>query len=251
MCLVSRFDDMSDDRLWMVQVSTMQLQLFEKEVESRIHQDRCICSITLSVPQILILHGPDNTRRAFLEGSYILEFGFRKPREHHIREFSEDEDKKSRPAATKSDEQIDLIAAIQDIQLTNNNLHQSVAYFAQQMAERSDDISGPESLWHQCEAFETTLTDLGQYAGTAKPLGTQQIDDLVLLRETLRVFAWIIVRHFTDISDGAPWTESKYTNAWKDINDCCPNPDGNSFPREPNAVVLRLNDYHRFLKTIM
>ena len=40
-------------RLWMVQVSDKQLQLFEKEVETHIHQDKSKCYLNLSVPPVL------------------------------------------------------------------------------------------------------------------------------------------------------------------------------------------------------
>ena len=42
----SKRDGMTVGRLWMVQVSEKQLQFFEKELESRIHQDKGISFIT-------------------------------------------------------------------------------------------------------------------------------------------------------------------------------------------------------------
>ena len=50
----SEMDDMSVIRLWMVQVSEKQLQLFEKEVESRIHQDKGIFIVAFSIHPSLI-----------------------------------------------------------------------------------------------------------------------------------------------------------------------------------------------------
>ena len=120
------------------------------------------------------------------------------------------------------------------------------------MAERSDDISGPESFWDQCEVFETILTDLRQYADVGKPLGAQQIEDIVLLGKALEPFAWAVIRHLTGLSDGAPWTENKYVKTWENLNSCCRPPlNAVFFVPVPKAVILRMANYILFLKTIM
>ena len=118
------------------------------------------------------------------------------------------------------------------------------------MAERSENISGPESLWDQCEAFETTLTDLRQYADVGKPLGAQQIEDIVLLGKALKPFAWVVIRHLTGLSDGAPWTENKYERTWEDLNACCRQSDTALYKQVPNTVIMRMAKYITFLKTI-
>ena len=118
------------------------------------------------------------------------------------------------------------------------------------MAEQSDDISGPESLWDQCEAFGTTLTDLRQYADVGKPLGPYQVQDIVMLGKALKPFAWVIIRYLTNLSDGAPWTENKYVKIWEDLNWWCREPIDGFLVRVPNPVILRMASYNAFLKTI-
>lgn len=245
----SKMDDMSVVRLWMVQVSEKQLQLFEKEVGSRIHQDKGIFLITFSVHPSLICTWSDVSHPSFLEGSYIIDFWLRKPHEHSLRELNADVES-SRQAATKSVEQIDRIYMIQDIQTTSEKMHQSVTDFVHQMAERSEDISRPESFWDQCEAFGTTLTDLRQYADVGKPLGTQQIEDIVLLGKALKPFAWVVIRHLTGLPDGAPWTGKKYARTWEDLNACCRQSDSALYKQVPNTVIRRMANYMLFLKTI-
>ena len=189
---------------------------------------------------------------SFLEGSYIvINYWLQKPYEHSLRELNADVES-SRQAATKSGEQIDRITMIQDIQTTSEKMHQSVTDFVQQMAERSDDISKPESFWDQCEAFGTSLTDLRQYADVGKPLGAQQIEDIVLLGKALKPFAWVVIRHLTGLSDGAPWTENKYVRTWENLNAILPQYDGDVSSRPvPNGVNLRMANYTLFLKTIL
>ena len=140
---------------------------------------------------------------------------------------------------------------IQQIQDTSEKYHQAITDFAQQMAERGGNTEGPESLWDECEAFGVALTDLRQYVDVGKPLGQSQIEDIPLLYGALKGVAWVVIRFFGSISDGAPWTEHKYIQAWDDINHSFPIGDEESVTRSPNALRLRMVDCRNFLKTIM
>ena len=191
----------------------------------------------------------DNTSRPFLEGSHIIDFRPQALNEETLRKL--DVEEISGHDAATAREQVDRITAIQDIQTTSEKMHQSVTDFVHQMAERSEDISELESLWDQCEAFEATLTDLRQYADVGKPLGAQQIKDIVLLGKALKPFAWVVIRHLTGLSDGAPWTDDKYVRTWEHLNACCREPDSIVKKQVSNAVILRMTNYILFLRTIM
>lgn len=144
-----------------------------------------------------------------------------------------------------------LIDQIQQIQETTEKYHQAITDFAQQMAERCGDIEGPKSLWDECEAFGVALTDLRQYVDLGKPLTRSQIEDIPLLHGTLKGIAWVVIRVFGSISDGAPWTEDKYIQTWRTINDNFSIGGGLYAFRSSNALRLRMVDCRKFLKTIM
>ena len=144
-----------------------------------------------------------------------------------------------------------LIDQIQQIQDTCEKYHQAITDFAQKMAEQCGNIEGPESLWDECEAFGIALTDLRQYVDVGKPLGQSQIQDIPLLHGALESLAYVVIRCFGSISDGAPWTEYKYIQTWEDINYSFPVRDREVSTRSPNALRLRMVDCRKFLRTIM
>lgn len=161
-------------------------------------------------------------------------------------EAAESQQQESRPLSQQA-----LIDQIQRIQDTSEKYHQAITDFAQQMAERCGNIEGPESLWDECEAFGLALADLRQYVDVGKPLGRSQIEDIPLLHEALKGAAWVVIRLFGSMSDGAPWTKDKYIQTWEDINLSLGHVDGEYRTSSPNALRLRMVDCRKFLKTIM
>ena len=161
-------------------------------------------------------------------------------------EAAKSQQQESRPLSQQA-----LIDQIQRIQDTSEKYHQAITDFAQQMAERCGGMEGPESLWDECEAFGVALADLRQYVDVGKPLGQSQIEDLPLLHEALKGVAYVVIRIFGSISDGAPWTEDKYIQTWEDINRSLPNKENGYTIRSPNALKMRMVDCRKFLKTIM
>ena len=140
------------------------------------------------------------------------------------------------------------------LQEMSDNCAQAIADFVTQWAERSlytETIKSPMALQDECEEFAIALTDLRQYVDLEKPIGRVGVEDIKLLLDSFAVDSYVVTRLMTCISDGAPWSEAKYTETWSDLYHAFPTWDATKeIQYKPNALTSRMRLYRSFLRTI-
>ena len=232
-------------------IAVLQLDWLKEELNTKVHQSRGKDSFLADVAGSF-LHAPlDSSHKAYLEGFDIVNFRLHERPKLLVESITKLNTQEFMPKqATGSYDR--AFVSLRLLQDANSKYLVAIADFVEQMKDREMDVEEPQRLLVECEGFDEALMDLHQYLAVGKPFSPSAFDDLHKLQQAFRSDAYIVSRYLGGISDGAPWTTSKYSISWERLNHSIPVfafPDRWEYLHD--AFYSHMVEFRKFLRVIV